>query len=106
ITMATVMASRAPIQWFGQNRCAPNDDFAIIPFALDAFLQQSLATSQRHRWLELRIGQLRQFLVRAANADEAFDLAIVRFEFGVAEWPGFAVAVALGSFEIKIAQTV
>jgi hypothetical protein len=104
--MAAVMASGATLMRFGQDRRAADNDFATRKFALDGFLQNPLAAGHRHRRQKLAVGQLRQIFIRAADPDEILDLVVIGFEILVTERPRFTVAIALGSFEIVIAQAI
>ena len=64
------------------------------------------AQRQRHRRLELAVGQLRHVLRHAGDADVVLDEVVVRSEVRVVDRPVLAVAVERLALEILLAQAV
>ena len=65
-----------------------------------------LDTRETERRLQLLIGQLRDALVDAADADVSLDEIVVGRQVGVREWPVDAEAVPRGCLEIDVAVAV
>src|SRR5262245_6689866 len=106
VAVAAIMAGGAALMRPGQDSRAADDYLALLPAALDGFLQEMLAAGHRHRRQELAVGKLRQLFVRAADTREILDLRIVRFEVLRADRPIFFIPVAAGRLEVEIAQPI
>src|SRR3954471_10112989 len=106
LAMAAVMTGGAAIVFLGENRCAPDGDAALGPALLDGALQQALAADHLHAGQETAIGQLRQVFISAADADERFDLVIVRCQLFITDRPVVAVTVMARRFEIIIREAI
>ena len=106
IAVTAVVTRRAAVVPLSQYRRSPDGDLAIAPPALDGSLEKLFAAGHLHRRKKLSVGKIWNVLVRAADADELFDLVIVRRELGVGNRPVVAVAVSARGFEFIIRQAI
>src|SRR5581483_12495919 len=106
LAMAAVMTGGAAIVFLREDRRAPDGDAAFGPALLDGALQQALAADHLHGGQETAIGQLRQVFISAADADERFDLIIVRSQLFITDRPVIAVTVMARRLEIIIRQSI
>ena len=99
------MAGRPPIMWLREDRDASHGE-SSSELLLDALPQTYFSAAHLHGRKKLAVGQHFILLGSAADADVALNNVVEGREIGVRDRPIHIVAIAAGSFEIYVAQTV
>jgi len=97
----------AAVVRLGQHGAAADCDHPFArPRAPDRFTNRLLDAVQRHRLEEFAVGELRQPLRLAADADEGLDVVVPRGDVRVANRPVDADAFARVRLEVEVAPTI